>query len=133
MNREKFKEFVQEFKWLFDCDAVVIYEEDICTMIQDIADTINISYDMHTSWSTEFGCEQYFIQLKSTQDKSQFVELAWNLEYLLKTNVVIVKSYDDFNNICNVIGRLGIKHAREIETNFDNERIWIIGIDREWK
>lgn len=134
MNREQFKEFVREFKWLFDCDAVVLYEEDICDMLQDILDTLPaVRYDMTPMWSNEFGCQSYFIQIKEGQDAKQFVELSWNLEYLLKTNVVIVKNYDDYNNICSVLGRLGIKTATEVETNFDNERIWIIGIDREWK
>lgn len=131
MNREQFADFLRNFKWLFSEGMVSIY--DSSEVMEDILDTLPaIRYDIHKMWSNEFECYTYFIKLTDGQDTTQFEELAQNLEYLLRNNIVIVKSYDEYNNICNFIGRLGIKHSGEVETNFANERIWVIGIDREW-
>lgn len=133
MKREWVRYFVQQLKSLVEDDAVVIYEEDVCEKMQDIFDTIPVKYNMNITAEEMFGGEAYYFKLVGNNNKEEFMELANNLEYLLRNNMVVVKSYTDFNNICNVIGRLGIKHSREVETNFDNERIWVIGIDREWK
>ncbi|QEM43281.1 hypothetical protein CHOTACABRAS_227 [Bacillus phage Chotacabras] len=133
MKREWVRYFVQQLKSLVEDDAVVIYEEDVCEKMQDIFDTIPVKYNMNIIAEEMFGGEAYYFKLVGNNNKEEFMELANNLEYLLRNNMVVVKSYTDFNNICNVIGRLGIKHKREVETNFAYERIWVIGIDREWK
>lgn len=133
MNRSWVRGFTHQFKNLFEVDGVVIYEEDVCEKMQDMFDTLPVRYKMDIVRVEIFDCDSYFFQIVGNNNKEEFITLASHIEYLLNYNISIVKSYDEYNNICNFLGRLGIKHGREVETNFANERIWVIGIDREWK
>lgn len=128
MNKEQFREFLGDFKKLFEDGMSLVLDDYIGDALQDILDTLHIRVDLNISWREEFDCHQYFFQLKNPEDNEGFVVLADELKYLLDNGVVIVKDYPMYSAISEVVGRCGFEHTVTRDANFDDEDIWVVSL-----